>query len=254
MSETSIVIPDRFRGPPQSANGGYAAGVLAALLTDGRYDMPDGQAAEVTLRSRVPLDQPIAVRRTADTLVAHHGETLVAEVALATLRMDVPEPASFAEALSVREQSAALKVGLHPWLNEERMGFHPICFCCGAELAADQGLHVYAAKIPDRKQVAAAWTCHPTFAGADGYLPPEVVCAALDCPGQFAWLAEGTRTGLLGRLTARIERRVRAGEPCVVIGWTLGQEGRKFYAGTALFDAQNTLCAYAKAVWIGRQA
>ena len=32
MSETIIVIPDRYRGPPQSGNGGYVCGVLAGLL------------------------------------------------------------------------------------------------------------------------------------------------------------------------------------------------------------------------------
>jgi hypothetical protein len=252
MSETTIVIPDRFRGPPQSGNGGYVCGVMAGLLTGGRFDLPDGRAAEVTLRAPVPLDREIAVRRGADTLAAHCGETLIAEAALATLEVTVPAPASWEQALAVREQSPSLKVGMHAWLKQERKGFHPICFCCGAELAPDQGLHVYAAAVPERSQVAAAWTPHPTFGDADGYLAPEVICAALDCPGQFAWLAAGTRTGLLGRLTSRVERRVRAGEPHVVIGWTMGNEGRKFYAGTALFNARGELCAYAKAVWIGR--
>jgi hypothetical protein len=251
MSDQFIVIPERFRGPPQSGNGGYVCGVLAGLLSGGRYALPDAKAVEVSLRSRVPLDQAIAVRPTQSALVAYAGETLIAEASLATLQIEVPEPASFDEALAVRERSPSLEMRMHPWLKQERKGFHPICFCCGAELAPDEGLHVYAAKVDAREQVAAAWTCHPTFADADGYLPGAIVCAALDCPGQFAWLAQGTRTGLLGRMTARIERRVRAGERCVVIGWTMGNEGRKFYAGTALFDSNNTLCAYAKAVWIG---
>jgi hypothetical protein len=254
MSETIIVIPDRYRGPPQSGNGGYVCGVLAGMLTDGRFDLADGQAAQVTLRAPVPLDRSIAVRCSGDALTAHHGEALIAEAALATLQMEIPQPASYDEALAVRDRSPALKIGLHPWLKQQRKGFHPICLCCGAELAPDQGLHVYAAEVAERNQVAAAWTCDPAFAGPDGYLPPEIICAALDCPGQFAWLAAGTRTGLLGRLTARVERRVRAAEPCVVIGWTMGNEGRKFFAGTALFDASGALCAYAKAVWIGRQA
>jgi hypothetical protein len=178
---------------------------------------------------------------------------LIAEAALVPLTLEIPQPASFEEALAVRARSPALKVGLHPWLGQQRTGFHPICFCCGAELAPDQGLHVYAAEVAARNQVAAAWTCHAAFAAADGSLPPEVICAALDCPGQFAWLAAGTRTGLLGRLTMRVQRSVRTGERCVVIGWTIGHEGRKHFAGTALFDAQGALCAYAKAVWIGRQ-
>ena len=44
---------------------------------------------------------------------------------------------------------------------------------------------------------------------------------------------------------------VDAGARTVIIGWTMGAEGRKFESGTALFDAQGTLCAYAKATWFG---
>ncbi len=251
MPSTTVVVPARFRGPPRSGNGGYACGLFGGLLTQGRYDLPEQRAVEVTLRAPVPLDQPLAVELAGETLRAHHGETLIAEAVLGTLELEVPEPASFEQALSVRAHSASLHVGPHIF-GGTRKGFHPICVCCGAELAPSEGLHVYAAPIPERRQVAAAWVCDTAFAGPDGTLPPEIVCAALDCPGQFAWLAEGTRTGLLGRLTARVERPVRAGERCVVIGWTMGHEGRKFYAGTALFDQQGALCAYAKAVWIGR--
>jgi hypothetical protein len=251
-SSTTVVIPDRFRGPPRSGNGGYVCGVFGGLLTGGRYDMPEQQAAEVTLRAPVPLDEAITVRRDGHELSAHVGETLIVEAALAALQLDVPEPASWEQALAARAQSPSLQRAKHAWLGEVRLGFHPVCFCCGAELAPDQGLHVYAAHIAERDQVAAAWQCDPALADAQGCVPPELICAALDCPGQVAWLVQGTRTGLLGRLTARVERPVRAGEPCVVIGWTLGNEGRKFYAGTALFDAQQNLCAYAKAVWIGR--
>jgi hypothetical protein len=252
MSSETVVIPDRFRGPPKSGNGGYVCGVFGGLLTGGRYDLPERRAAEVTLRAPIPLDQAIAVRRDGEKLTAYHGETLLVEAALTDLQLNVPEPASYEQALAVRDKSVSLTVGHHPWLGEQRKGFHPICVCCGAELAPEDGLHVYAAHVPERKQVAAAWSCHSAFADADGYVPPELICTALDCPGQFAWLAEGTRTGLLGRLTARVERKVRAGDRCVVIGWTLGNEGRKYYSGTALFDERGDLCAYAKAVWIGR--
>ena len=252
MTSSTVVIPDRFRGPPKSGNGGYVCGVFGGLLTGGRYDLEGQRAAEVTLRAPIPLDQPIAVRRDGETLTAHHGETLLVEATLSDLQLNVPAPASYEQALAVREHSASLQVRLHPWLGEQRKGFHPICVCCGAELAPEDGLHVYPAHVPELAQVAAAWSCHPAFADADGRVPPELIITALDCPGQFAWLAEGTRTGLLGRLTARVEHQVRAGDRCVVIGWTLGNEGRKFYSGTALFNERGTLCAYAKAVWIGR--
>jgi hypothetical protein len=47
-----------------------------------------------------------------------------------------------------------------------------------------------------------------------------------------------------------VDRRVRAGEPCTVIGWKIGSEGRRHVAGTALFDAAGELCARARATWV----
>jgi len=58
---------------------------------------------------------------------------------------------------------------------------------------------------------------------------------------------------MLGRMTPSFKQPVRAGERCVVIGWTMGREGRKHFAGTALFNERRELCAYAKAVWIGQR-
>jgi len=267
--QSVIVVPERFRGPPQSGNGGYVSGLLAALLVP---EPPALQrpAAEVTLRSPVPLDRPLALERASERLRVMDGERLIAEAQIASLELSVPEPPSFAEALAVRDSSLALRVGPHLLLPGERVGVHPICFCCGAELPRDDGLHVYAAPLPDRQLVAAAWEAPAAFASADGTLPPEIVCTALDCPGQFAWMsggreprslrsgsrdrrcdyAQGLGNALLGRMTQRLERPVHAAERCVVIGWTMGQEGRKHYAGTALFNSRLELCAYAKAVWI----
>jgi hypothetical protein len=47
-----IVIDRRFRGPPESGNGGYTCGLVA-----GRVDGP----AEVTLRLPPPLEEPLTV-------------------------------------------------------------------------------------------------------------------------------------------------------------------------------------------------
>ena len=84
-----------------------------------------------------------------------------------------------------------------------------------AELAADAGLHVYAAPLPDRDLVAAAWQPPEAFADHAGCLSPAIVGTALDCPGQFAWYDKGLGPALLGRMTLRIDRPVRA-ERCVV--------------------------------------
>ena len=37
---------------------------------------------------------------------------------------------------------------------------------------------------------------------------------------------------------------------CVVTSWPLGEDGRKLFAGTALFAADGELLALAKQVWI----
>jgi hypothetical protein len=73
--------------------------------------------------------------------------------------------------------------------------------------------------------------------------------AALDCPGYFA-VTPGERTMLLAQFTTQMERLVRVGEPCTVIGWSIGSNGRKHEAGTALFGADGELCGRARALWI----
>jgi hypothetical protein len=55
---------------------------------------------------------------------------------------------------------------------------------------------------------------------------------------------------VLGRMAARIERLPEEGEHCVVVGWPLGEEGRKLFAGTALYGAGGDVLAVARQVWI----
>ena len=252
MSDNTIVIAEKFRGPPKSGNGGYVSGVFAAALTNGVHNLPDSRAVEVTLRAPTPLDQPMSIRRLDDALTIVHRELLIAEAKIVPLQMDVPAPAMWQEAMAVREQSYSFPVGINTLFATPLRGVHPICFCCGAELAPTEGAHVYAAPMKEKHQVAAAWIPNEYWTDEQGLVRPEIIWTALDCPGQMAWRAEGVNTGMLGRLTARIQRSVRVGSRYVVIGWTMGNEGKKYFAGTAVFDEAGELCAYAKAVWIGR--
>ncbi len=246
----SITIQERFRGPPRSGNGGYVCGAFAELLTGGSHALPNAQAAQVTLRAPTPLDVPLQVNRSEGALSIHHDETLIAEAALTELRIDVPPAPGYEEALAVRDRSPSFVRDASRWF-PNRIGFHPICFCCGAE--HESGLYVYAAAVRDNALVAAAWPTRPEWADEHGAVPPRFIWTALDCPGQFAYYAVGTRTGMLGRLAARVERPIRAGERCVVTGWRMHVEGRRHYAGTAVFNQTGELCAYAKAIWVGRR-
>jgi hypothetical protein len=51
-------------------------------------------------------------------------------------------------------------------------------------------------------------------------------------------------------MTARVDRVPEAGEECVAAAWPLGEDGRKLYAGTALFTPQGELLALARQTWI----
>jgi hypothetical protein len=231
MGDDAFTVPARFCGPAGAANGGYLAGLLAARL---------GGEAEVTLRQAVPLDRRLVVEpRGADGLMLRAGDVVVAEAARSTLEVTPPAPVSLAEA----------EAGTRRF---PRFVAHPIprCFVCGPERAAGDGLRIFPGPVEGRDVVAAPWTPDPSLADADGATRPELLWAALDCTGAFAVNEPPRGLALLGRLTARVTRRVPVAAPCVVMGWSLGTEGRKLYAGTAIFTPRGDLCAAARATWI----
>jgi hypothetical protein len=55
-------------------------------------------------------------------------------------------------------------------------------------------------------------------------------------------------------MAASVRRVPAAGESCVVAAWPLGEDGRKLYAGTALFAADGELLALARQTWIEPRA
>ncbi len=75
MSDNSVLIAAKFRGPPNSGNGGYVSGVIADTLTQGVHDLPNHGAVEVTLRAPIPLDHPLTTHREDESLIVRHGET-----------------------------------------------------------------------------------------------------------------------------------------------------------------------------------
>jgi len=247
-----LTIQAQFRGPPDSGNGGYVAGAIAERFGKS-LNLEIKPAIEVTLRAPIPLDEPMRVDQLDDnSLQVTLGETLIAQAHATDLALEVPTPPSFAAALAAQQQSPSFTRGINP-LIEGGQGFHPICFCCGADVKRGEGLHVYAAPVEGFNGVAAAWRPSDALATDEGRLSDAMIWAALDCPGQFAFYADGILTGLLGRITGRVLRSVPADQNFVVIGWCLGVERSKHFAGTALFDEAGDLCAYSKQVWIGRR-
>jgi len=218
-----VTLPYRFRGPLDSANGGYACGRLAALVP--------AEAVEVTLRLPPPLDRPLETRTEGDTTVLVDGDAVVAEARAASLDVQAPDPVSWAAA----EAAAARHV------REGSPAFRE-CFVCGIRPDGDS-LKIYVGAVEGREPLhAAPWT--PAEAGT------ELVWAAIDCPGAYAVGAAGRGGIVLGRMTACVVRVPEPEEPCVVSAWPLGGDGRKLYAGTALHTADGELLARAQQVWI----
>jgi hypothetical protein len=215
-----LVIDRKFRGPTESANGGYTCGLLASFMHG---------PAEVTLRLPPPLERELEVV-TDGALELRDGDAVVAEAAPAELELEVPEPIPFDVAAA-----AALPDG------DQESNF-PECFVCGWKRA--DGMRIYAGPVEGRDLVAATWTPN------DDVVSSEFVWAALDCPGAYAVHSGARGYPVLGRLTAHVAHLPHAGERCVVVAWPLGQEGRKLYAGTALTGEDGRLLGSARATWI----
>jgi hypothetical protein len=209
-----VVIARRFRGPVDSGNGGYSCGAFAG-----------GRDAEVTLRLPPPLETALVV----EDGVVRDGDRVVAEVADAAVALEAPAPVAWDEAVAAQ--------------NPDLGSPFPECFVCG-HARGDDGLHIHAAPVAGRDVVAAPWQVRADAVG------PEFVWAALDCPGAYATGVPGRGVVVLGRLAAHVERVPGAGERCVVVGWSLGSEGRKHGAGTAVFDESGSLVGVGRAVWI----
>ncbi|MGE0873835.1 MAG: hypothetical protein AB7O31_04085 [Burkholderiales bacterium] len=227
----SISIAARYCGPPGMGNGGYVAGLLAAGL---------GDCATVKLRAPTPLDRPLQLARGEGAATLRDGDTLVAEASVAELEIDVPAPPPHA----VAERA------LQEFRGYDRHPF-PHCFVCGPGRARGDGLRVFALPVPQTAaRLAASWTPEAGFADEAGLVRSEFLWGALDCPGGMSIGGVDARRVVTAEITARIERRVRIGEPCVVIAWPISRAGRKHYAGSAIFSAQGERCAVARALWI----
>lgn len=226
-----IVIARRFRGPPQSGNGGYTSGMLASAAA---------QTVEIRLIKPPPLEKPLEIRedREQSQLLLLDGEEPVASATPRTFELTVPRPPSYAEALAAVRNFQGFREHAYPG-----------CFVCGPERTRGDGMRIFASPLDGRELVAAAWLPDASLCGSDGKVLPEFMWAALDCPGFFA-CGGGKSGALLGLYAARIQRRVHLGESCVVIGWALGHEGRKHWTGTAVFDEAGEVCGVATATWI----
>jgi hypothetical protein len=226
---TTLTIDSRFKGPPESGNGGYVCGLVATTV---QADL------KVRLMAPPPLETPLELTSSGAgewELSSVNGP--VARGTAAKLELDVPSPPKYVQAV---------------WASQHYPGFRehafPDCFVCGPHRRRGDGLRIFPGML-DTGIVAAPWLPADNLDAGDGKVAVEYLWAALDCPGYFA-VSGGRRVMVLGEMQAHVDRRVHVGEPCTVIGWKIGADGRKHQAGTAIFDEDGELCARARATWI----
>ena len=227
------MIGRQFRGPPNSGNGGYVCGVLAKGL--------DGPVTAM-LRAPPPLDVDLHLDvRDGATVLTGEAGLLIGQAGPATQALPEPPPSPGLQ--------AARDAGAHSLAFEREV--HPPCFTCG--VTREDGLRVLPGQVAGAAPgvVACVWTPDAAFADGDGVVGSEIVWAALDCPGIFAWIeTEGRPGGLLGTMTGEVTAPVRAGEDYVVLAWPIEASGRKKVSGVALYDGQGRVMARGHQVWI----
>jgi hypothetical protein len=232
LEARAVTVKGRFCSSPNTASGGYIAGLLGRLM--------DGPS-RVSLEQPVPVDRALGIERLSDgALALTDGVATLAHASPAALQLEPPVPVSYAEA---------------EWASERYLGFTehsaPGCFVCGPAREWGDGLAIYPGPIPGRRLVAAPWAPDPTLFDKHGTVRPEFVWAALDCPTGFALLeAFGRRKVTLSQLTASLIRPLPVGARWIVMGWPFAAEGRTLLGASAIFSESGELHALASAVLV----
>ena len=195
--------------------------------------------AEVSLRRPVPLEKPLGVERQDGSVRLVDEGALVAEGRpLPDLEIGVPAPVDPDAARDAARRYRAPADGIFSR-----------CFVCGR--AREDVFGVFAGPVEGRDVVASPWTPPDWTADAAGNVRPEFVWSVLDCPTYFALYTSGDLPlSVLGRLGARLDGPVRAGEEHVVVAWPMEADGRKRHAGSAVLSASGEVLAAAHALLI----
>jgi len=247
----TLTVPARFNGPPGIANGGWIAGCLATILTDGRTGDGNDGHVEVALRRGTPLDVQLDLERTTGGLrLSHDGRTLVDARLISPGQSSIlplvgPPPPFVEPELAAR--GATEYTGLNP------DGFRG-CVVCGPDREPGDGLRVFAWRVPEMPAdtVAAVWRTHPSHT-ADGAVPEHHIWAALDCPTFWAHIAAGTPSvakALLVRQTVIVKAPVRGDATYVVVARAEAARGRALWGSGGLYTADGDLVARTRTMWM----
>lgn len=215
----------RYEGFPGISHGGYLAGVVANEL---------GPSVAVTLTKPVPLGSPLTLERSESQVLLRIGGEVAATAVPYELETTAPEPV--APGAAERASDHYLGFDHHFFRN---------CFTCGPDRSPGEGLRVFPGPVEGRPVVAAVWR-PPTWAcRADGTVAPEILWAALDCPAIWGHILHGASgpddRAVSGRLALHQHAPVPGDALSIVAGWPIERQGRKIFAGAAIFSESGQL-------------
>ena len=228
----TLTIAPRFCGPPASANGGYFAGLLAALAARTVTGAPDAAAAAryALRRQELPDGGAAGAARRARAI----GE---ARPAALSARGAAPRP-----------------ITSRRWRPRAAMPASAITASRPASCAARSARAATAcASLPVPRRSAAWWRRRGS---RDASLEAATArCAPSSCrrrsiaPATTRSRADD-RMMLLAEFTAHVDRRVHVGESVHVVGWQIGSAAASTRRALRSSTAEGELCGRARALWI----
>lgn len=227
-TQQTLQIDPQFRGPPDSGNGGYAAGLLASAV--------DGPC-EITLHAPPPLSMNLHLDGDGSHATLRAGDIVVGTArALELPAFDLPPAPDFDDVLARQPDYAGFRAHNFPG-----------CYVCGPDRAEHDGLRIFAA--PNGQGVAAAWQPDATLGNASGDVAARYLHAVLDCPSFYAF-ADERLVALLGRMHCDVVSLPRAQERCVIVAWPLARDGRKNFSAVVAYGGDGRVLARARNTWI----
>ncbi|MCB1012584.1 MAG: hypothetical protein M9922_13320 [Microthrixaceae bacterium] len=226
-----ITIEPVYNGPPHSAHGGVAAGLMAGFV--------ESRAASVRFHSPPPLGEPMegVHQQDGSTDVFARTDRVATVRSLPSVEVEPFDPLD----------PAGVALAESDWLAEFRDS-HPFprCFGCGTE-RPDDGLGLTAGLVAGTDVHATFWT---PAGSAD--VPAWLVWAAIDCPSGAPALAavpRGTAV-VTGELAVDIRGALRGGERYQIVSRCTEMSGRKIRTQAAILDRDGTNLAVAASTWI----
>ncbi len=272
-------FPQRFTSSSGFVNGGIAIGTLACLALYAATH--EGATRPVATRITGRLTAPVPGAKPLHATVEGAGEAyeikvvdgettvMTGVVEVADLRaepgavlQDLPHEQVEHVSAMMRLTDANPEGPTYFERMRERGDEHQIpgCFSCGP--GHDRGLRIFPRLAGDR-EVWARWHPEPSFTDGAGVLAATVAASALDCSSglvfqfddELAQRIRGEGKGAIPVLGA-FDIRVLRVPPVVIEGdyrvlaRRVGQEGRKLFGLSGLFDRDGLTYATAEATWL----